>query len=180
MFLFLAIVLGHWSEHVFQMIQIHILHTPRVHAMGMLGLFTHNMIAMEWMHFIYAAAMLIGLLALRNRYRGRARKWWNAATVLQALHLTEHVCLIYQAVTGHYWFGQSMPCTFVQSFFPHNRAELHLAYNLIVTLPMLNAMWIWRQEREMVRAYIRAMDRKLAELLYIVRDTRFLEVYDGN
>jgi hypothetical protein len=177
---FLALVLGHWAEHIIQMIQIHVMHMPRPHAMGLLGLYMHNMLAMEWLHFIYAAVMLIGLLALANRYRGSARRWWNVTIVLQALHLIEHVCLVYQAVTGNYWFGQSMPCTYIQSFFPGNRAELHFFYNLVVTSSMVYAMWTWRQQRQMAREYIRAMDRKLAEILGVgeITDTRFLEVYE--
>ena len=54
-------------------------------------------------------------------------------------HFIEHLALFFQAQTGRFWFGRSVPTSFIQVFFP--RIELHLFYNSVVTVLVSVAMY---------------------------------------
>jgi hypothetical protein len=62
------------------------------------------------------------------------------ALVIQFWHHFEHLLLLIQAQTGHDFFGQKVPTSILQLFFP--RVELHLFYNSIVFIPMVIAMYL--------------------------------------
>src|SRR5258708_30592319 len=127
---FLLIVLAHWAEHIFQIVQIFVLNWPRPQALGALGLVFPWLVQSEWLHYIYAFLMLIGLIILRPGFQGRARFWWNIALVIQVWHHFEHLLLLGQALTHTYLFGGTVPMSVLQVFFP--RVELHMFYNTIV------------------------------------------------
>src|SRR5271167_437866 len=117
---FMAIVLAHWAEHLFQAYQIYVMGWPRPQANGLLGLWYPWLIKSETLHYSYALVMLIGL--------------W-----IQFWHHIEHFLLIYQATTHHNFWGKPVPCSVLQLIFP--RVELHLFYNSIVFIPMVIAMY---------------------------------------
>ena len=140
LWVYITIVILHWVEHLFQAAQIWILGMPRPAALGALGYVFPWLVKSEVMHFTYALVMVIGLVLLRPGFRGAAKTWWTASTLLQGWHLVEHSLLQLQAITGQNLFGSPVPTSIVQQWVP--RPELHLLYNLIVFIPMIVAMWL--------------------------------------
>jgi hypothetical protein len=138
---FMVIVLAHWAEHVTQAIQIWGLGWSRPKAKGMLGLWFPWLVTSEWLHYGYALVMLIGLVALRHGFVGRARKAWDTAMWIQVWHHFEHLLLLLQAITGAYLLGKKQPTSILQLAFPSSRVEIHLFYNAIVFIPMVIAMY---------------------------------------
>ena len=100
LWVYLAVVILHWVEHLFQAAQIWILGMPRPEALGALGYVFPWLVKSEVMHFAYALFMLVGLVLLRPGFRGAARGWWTASLAIQAWHLVEHTTLQLQAVAG--------------------------------------------------------------------------------
>jgi hypothetical protein len=140
LWIYLAIVVLHWIEHLFQAAQIWILEMPRPEALGALGFVFPWLVRSEVMHFGYALIMFTGLVLLLPGFRGAARGWWLASTIIQGWHLIEHSTLQIQAIVGTNLFGSPVPTSFLQPIIP--RPELHLLYNLIVFIPMIVAMWL--------------------------------------
>lgn len=112
--LFVFLCVAHFAEHVAQITQIYVYNTPLHEAGGILGKFYPWLAHSETLHYAYAAVMLAGLFAFRNRFTGTARFWWNVALVIQFWHHFEHALLLYQATTGHNFFGASQPISVVQ------------------------------------------------------------------
>jgi hypothetical protein len=100
------------------------------------------LVTSEILHWVYAVFVLVGLILLRPGMRGAARVWWDAALVFQAWHMFEHSILQWQAIVRDYFFGASVPMSFLQVWIP--RVELHLFYNIIVTVPTLIALYLHR------------------------------------
>jgi hypothetical protein len=139
-YVFLAIVLAHWAEHIAQAIQIWGLHWPRPKARGLLGLAYPTLVTKEWLHYGFALVMLIGFVALRRGFVGRSRAWWGVALGIQVWHHFEHLLLFLQALLGVNLLGKPQPTSILQLAFP--RVELHLFYNAVVFLPMVVAMYL--------------------------------------
>jgi hypothetical protein len=139
LFVFMAIVLAHWGEHLVQAYQIWVMGWPRPKANGILGLWYPWLIKSETLHYGYAVVMLIGLWVLRKGFTGRSYTWWMIAFWIQFWHHIEHFLLISQATLHHNLFGRPVPCSILQLVFP--RVELHLFYNSIVFIPMVIAMY---------------------------------------
>jgi hypothetical protein len=140
LWVFFAIVVAHWAEHLVQAFQIWATGTPRPEARGVVGEFFPVLISEEWLHYGYALVMLIGLLLLRPGMTGQARTWWTIALGLQFWHHIEHGLLFVQAATDTPFFGKDVPTSVVQVFYP--RVELHLFYNVVVFVPMAVAMYL--------------------------------------
>ncbi len=139
LWIYLAIVILHWTEHLFQAAQIWLLGMPRPQALGALGYVFPWLVKSETMHFTYALLMFIGLVLLRPGFRGSAKTWWTISLAIQTWHLFEHALLQIQAITGQNLFGSPVPTSIVQQWVP--RPELHLLYNLAVFIPMIVAMY---------------------------------------
>lgn len=135
---FLVLVLAHWAEHLFQAYQVYVLGMPRHHSLGALGMLYPWLVHSEWLHFGYAAVMLLGLWMLRSAFVGRAHLWWTTALAIQCWHQLEHTLLLGQAVLGRNLAGAAVPTSLLQIAFP--RIELHLFYNAVVFFPMVVAM----------------------------------------
>ena len=136
---FMAIVLFHWLEHIIQAIQFFVLNWTRPMSMGLLGMYYPWLMKTEVLHYGFALVMVIGLWVLRKGFTGTSYKWWMAAFWIQFYHHFEHFILFYQAQTGQYWFGGSVPTSVGQIWIP--RIELHLIYNALVFIPMVVAMY---------------------------------------
>lgn len=139
LYVYMAIVLFHWVEHLVQAYQIFVLGWPRPESGGFLGLWLPWLIKTELLHWGYAVAMLIGLIVLRPGFAGLSRKFWTVSLIIQAWHLVEHSLLQGQAITGQNLFGAQVPTSVAQLWIP--RPELHLIYNAIVFIPMVIAMY---------------------------------------
>ena len=145
LFVFLAIVIAHWAEHIVQGIQVFMLGMARPESRGVLGQFIPWLATSEWLHYGYAIVMLAGLILLRPGMSGPARIAWDIALWIQVWHHFEHALLLGQAWTGIMLFGQAVPTSVVQILIP--RVELHLLYNGLVTVPMVVAMLLHRYPR---------------------------------
>jgi hypothetical protein len=135
---FMAVVLGHWAEHLFQAWQIWAMGMPRHHALGALGMVWPWLVHSEWLHYGYALVMLAGLAVLYPGMTGRARTWWGLALALQFWHHLEHALLLSQVLGGWRLGGGPAPSSLIQLLIP--RVELHLFYNTIVFIPMVAGM----------------------------------------
>lgn len=134
-----VIVLFHWAEHLVQAYQAFVLHWPRAMSMGIVGMYYPWLMKSEVLHYGFALVMLIGLWVLRKAFTGMSYRWWMAAFWIQFWHHFEHLILLIQAQTHHYWFGGKVPTSVGQIWIP--RIELHLIYNAIVFIPMVIAMY---------------------------------------
>jgi hypothetical protein len=137
--IFMAIVLAHWGEHLFQAYQIYVMGWPRPKANGLLGLWYPWLIQSEVLHYGYALVMLIGIWVLRRGFEGAGREWWTVALVIQFWHHIEHLLLIGQATAHRNLWGKPVPVSVLQLVIP--RVELHLFYNSIVFIPMVIGMY---------------------------------------
>ena len=61
---FMVVVLAHWVEHIFQAAQIWLLGWPRPEARGALGELIPWLVSSEWLHYMYALVMLVGIILL--------------------------------------------------------------------------------------------------------------------
>ena len=139
LYIYTAIVVAHWAEHLSQAFQIWVLGWPRPQAGGVLGLFFPVLVSSEWLHYAYAIVMLIGFIILRPGFGGRSRVWWDIALWLQVWHHFEHALLFSQALGDFTLFNSPVRTSIAQLFFP--RVELHLFYNVVVFVPMIIAMY---------------------------------------
>jgi hypothetical protein len=147
------VVAAHWVEHLAQAVQIFALGWPRPKAGGALGLAFPWLVTSEWLHYGFALVMLVGLWVLRHGFTGRAETWWMAALWIQMWHHFEHLLLLLQASTGSNLLDRPVPTSIIQLVFP--RVELHLFYNLVVSVPMVVAMVLHmrpnQEERQQMR-----------------------------
>lgn len=139
--LFTIVVASHWAEHATQAVQIWVFDVPRPQARGVLGEPFPWLVSSEWMHYLYALVMLVGFAMLLPGFSGAARNWWTFALVLQIWHHAEHLILLVQKLTGRFLGGEAVPTSVAQLWFP--RIELHLFYNVLVTIPMAVAMYFY-------------------------------------
>jgi hypothetical protein len=139
LWIFMAVVLAHWGEHLAQAAQIYLMGWPRPQANGIVGLWYPWLIKSELLHYAYALVMLVGIWVLRKGFTGTARTWWTVALVIQFWHHIEHLLLITQATMHHNFWGKPVPFSVLQLVFP--RVELHLFYNSIVFIPMVIGMY---------------------------------------
>lgn len=149
--IYAVIVVAHMTEHIFQAYQIYVAGWARPDAKGALGFLMPALVSSEVLHFTYAVFVIGGLILLRPAIRGLARTWWDVAIVFQIWHLFEHSLLQWQAVAHVFFFGASAPTSVLQIWIP--RPELHLLYNLAVTIPTLFGLYFHRyppkRDREM-------------------------------
>jgi len=137
--LFMAVVLGHWAEHLAQALQVYVLHWAPANAGGVLGLWFPWLVKSESLHYGYALVMLVGLWILRRGFVGSSRTWWMVAFWIQFWHHIEHALLQGQVIVGRNLFDSPVPMSLAQLVIP--RLELHLIYNTIVFIPMVIAVY---------------------------------------
>ncbi|MEY9211906.1 hypothetical protein NI17_008170 [Thermobifida halotolerans] len=140
LWIFMAIVIAHWAEHVAQAVQIYVMDWPVPEARGVLGLPFPWLVTSEWLHYGYALIMLVGLFLLLPGFTGRSRTWWKISLGIQVWHHFEHLLLLLQALSGVHLGGGDAPMSLVQFLIP--RVELHLFYNAAVFFPMVVAMYL--------------------------------------
>jgi len=139
LWIFMAIVLAHWAEHLAQATQVYLLGWPIREARGVIGLWIPWVVESEALHYGYALIMLIGLWILRKGFVGRSYIWWMIAFWVQFWHHIEHAILQAQAIFQHNLFNAPVPLSLVQLVVP--RVELHLFYNTVVFVPMVIGMF---------------------------------------
>lgn len=130
--LFLVIVTAHFAEHLAQLFELYVLGFSRMESMGILGLWMPWLMRSEWLHYLYALVMLIGLYWLKREVNN---SWWQRTINLQHYHHIEHLILLTQAILGFKATGIG------GLWFP--RIELHFFYNAVVMISMAIAMSKW-------------------------------------
>ncbi|AIE73033.1 MULTISPECIES: hypothetical protein [unclassified Synechocystis] len=118
-FAFIIICLIHFAEHIFQLSQLYLLGWERPDCLGLLGVYFPELMRSQWLHFLYAVIMEIGLYVFLSLFG-------LTALMLQTLHLGEHTILL-ATVPNPWCIGEI--------WFP--RIELHFFYNLVVLIPMM-------------------------------------------
>jgi hypothetical protein len=132
-FIFIALQSIHMSEHVAQMVQIHLLGRPFANSHGLFGAW----LDVEWMHFAFDTLWIpfctIWLLML---YGGHD-KWLWILFPLALWHAAEHVVIIdYYIRTGIVGSpGILASGGLIGS--PLSRPDLHFLYNLFETAIMI-------------------------------------------
>ena len=139
LWIFMVGIVAHMSEHVTQAIQVYALGHAVPDSRGILGQWIPWLATSETLHYFYALYTLLGLVVLLPAFQGNARFWWSVALFVQFWHHLEHVILLYQKVSGDFWFGRTVPTSFGQLLM--GRVELHLLYNGLVFFPMLIALY---------------------------------------
>ena len=140
LWVFMAIVLAHWGEHLAQAYQIWVMGWPIPKANGILGLWYPWLIKSE-------GAALRLRTGDADRHLGAAQGirrpqptpggWSRSGS---SSGTTSSTCLlITQATIHHNLMGKPVPYSIIQFFIP--RVQLHLFYNSIVFIPMVIAMY---------------------------------------
>jgi hypothetical protein len=138
LWIFGAVTVAHWAEHLVQAFQIYALGWARPQSRGLLGQWFPELVKSEYLHYAYAIVMLAFLALLLPGFLGRARFFWALALGIQFWHHIEHLLLLYQRETGNFFFGEAVPTSVLQTVVM--RVELHLFYNTIVFIPMIIAL----------------------------------------
>lgn len=127
----LAFQLGHVSEHVSQMIQLHVLGLPPQQARGVIGA-----LDVEWVHFLWSTFVLVATVALLRRLP--RNRWLALALVLAVWHELEHVTLMttYLATGVSGSPGLLASGGLIDGGLPISRPDLHFLYNAMLTVPL--------------------------------------------
>jgi hypothetical protein len=147
---------------------VYFLKWPLKEARGILGIPFPWLVASEFMHYIYALIMVLGIWFLRKGFVGRSSRWWMVAFAIQSWHHFEHLLLQGQALFGQNFFNAPVPISVIQflgflqgtaqSGFNSmlttpgvdqltfltifvRRVEVHMIYNTLVLIPMIVAMY---------------------------------------
>jgi hypothetical protein len=132
---------AHVGEHVVQITQLHVFGLTGERAHGVFGA-----LDIEWVHFTWNAWILVAVATLLVPFR--ANPWLWLTLPLAAWHLGEHVVMLAAYLTtgvegspGLLAMGGALG-----GGLPLARPDLHLAYNLAETLPLLIGLgWQWRR-----------------------------------
>ena len=133
-FLLTALQLSHLGEHVVQMVQIHFLGLQGVEARGVFGV-----LDIEWVHFIWNACVLLGVLLLLPR--NSRNPWLQLAAVISAWHAVEHTYIMSVYLTTGLSGTPGLLASggLISGGLPLARPDLHFLYNLVETAPLVLA-----------------------------------------
>lgn len=127
----------HFSEHVIEVVQVHVFNNPLRQAQAIFGQFN-----VEWVHFTGDTGLTIGTLLLLTRYR--FNPWLYVAAVFQIAHQAEHSYLIFNYLHYHVAPGApgllASPGGAIAGGVGLNRPDLHLIYNTLFTVPFVIAL----------------------------------------
>lgn len=130
--------LGHFGEHVTQMVQIHAMGDMPKEAHGAVGA-----LDIEWVHFLWNLWVLIGVGLLLTRFRRNPWLWLTAG--VGAWHMAEHV-----AIMIAFWKtgipgdpGLLAKGGDIGGGLNILRPDLHFLYNLAMTMPLMMA-FVWQ------------------------------------
>jgi hypothetical protein len=125
---------GHFVEHLAQIVQIHLLGLSGTDARGLFG-----QLDIEWVHFVWNTWVIVAALLLLVRYP--RNRWLWAATIAAAWHEAEYAYLLSVYLTTNQAGTPGLLAAggLVGGGLPIPRPDLHFAYNLIETLPLLAA-----------------------------------------
>jgi hypothetical protein len=133
-YLLVVTQLGHFGEHVAQMVQIHWLGLSGPDARGIVGT-----LDIEWVHFVWNGWVLVAVLVLLRHFRANGWLWLTA--VLAAWHGTEHVYILSQYLASGVAGGPGLLAQggALGGGLLITRPDLHFVYNLLETAPLVLA-----------------------------------------
>ncbi|HET8569406.1 MAG TPA: cyclic nucleotide-binding domain-containing protein [Candidatus Limnocylindria bacterium] len=145
---------GHFIEHVTQMVQIHVLGLKGLDARGIFG-----QLDVEWVHFTWNTWIIVAVLLLLTRFRGN--RWLWATLVLAGWHEIEHLVIMsaFLATGKAGTPGLLSQGGLILGGLPLPRPDVHFIYNLIETTPLAVAFVV-----ELRRAYDQWVRRALPSL----------------
>lgn len=143
---------GHVVEHAVQVFQIHVLGQPAKEAHGIFGA-----LDIEWVHFVWNTWVLLAVLILLTRFR--RNPLLLLAAVFAGWHELEHVVIMWTYLStdvagtpGILSRGGILASPFI-------RPDVHFAYNVIETTPIVGAFVV-----ELRRAYDVWLQRAMPRL----------------
>jgi hypothetical protein len=143
----------HYSEHIIEVIQVHIFNTPVHNAQAIF-----SKLNIEGVHFGGDSFLTLGTLALI--YKFPRNPWLWVAIPFQVAHQAEHTYLFWQHVVNHYPPGG--PGLLAQGGAlidtGLNRPDLHFIYNTLYTIPFVTALVY-----QLKRTYDEALDEAFPE-----------------
>lgn len=124
--------LGHFSEHIVQMVQMHALQLSGVDARGVFGA-----LDIEWVHFIFNTWILVAEVILL-RYFGR-NPWLWAGLAIAVWHELEHSVMMWVYLTTGVVGSPGLlgHGGLIAGGLPLARPDLHFFYNLVETVPIM-------------------------------------------
>ncbi len=126
---------GHFLEHVAQIVQIHLLGLSGLNARGVFGT-----LDIEWVHFIFNSWVIIAIPILLAWFR--RNPWLWATFVIAAWHEIEHVAImaVYLSTGKAGSPGLLSRGGLIGGGLPVSRPDLHFLYNLVETIPLVIAL----------------------------------------
>ncbi len=148
-YVLVVIQVGHFGEHVCQMLQIHLLHRTGPDARGIIGV-----LDVEWVHFIFNSWIILTVLVMVPVFR--ANRWLWATLLIAGWHEIEHLYImsVYLRTGIAGTPGLLSRGGAIHGGLPITRADLHFFYNLIETIPLVIG-FVW-QLAQLQRAVTRA------------------------
>jgi hypothetical protein len=125
---------AHLLEHVAQMFQIHVLGRAGPDARGIVG-----QLDIEWVHFIWNAAVVVALGALL--VHDRSNRWLVLATAFASWHLVEHDFIMRTFLATGIPGSPGLLASggLIAGGLPLSRPDLHFLYNLVETAAIVIA-----------------------------------------
>lgn len=163
--------IGHFGEHLVQVVQIHVLHLSGVDARGIFGA-----LDIEWVHFIFNTYIIIAEIVLLRYFR--KNPWLWAGLVVAIWHELEHVVIMYVYLTTGVAGSPGLLSQggLIAGGLPFIRADVHFVYNLVETLPIL-AGFVYQlkfaYDEWLAKAFPHLPQQALAETTSRVHTLRF-------
>jgi hypothetical protein len=119
---------GHFAEHCWQEVQIHLLGIPLLAARGAFGAFD-----VEWVHFFWNTFVIAVVGVLLTRFP--INRWIAVAAVVVTWHEIEHIYIMIGFLQTGAIGGPGLLATggAISGGLPLIRADLHFFYNLFET-----------------------------------------------
>lgn len=126
---------GHFFEHVAQMVQIHLLGLSGLNARGIFGT-----LDIEWVHFVFNSWVIIAASILVAWFR--RNPWLWATLVIAGWHEVEHVSIMATYLTTGKAGSPGLLSRggLIGGGLPISRPDLHFLYNLVETIPLVIAL----------------------------------------
>ncbi len=143
-FVFVAVQSVHLSEHLAQMVQIHLLGRTFAMSHGILG---GTMFDVEWFHFFFDTGWIpFNTIILLVMLHGRDKWLWIMWPIV-GFYAAEHIQIISDylstGITGTP--GLLGAGGHIHWFLSISRPDLHFTYNLLEEIPMLLGFFAYRQ-----------------------------------
>lgn len=126
----------HYSEHIIEVVQVHIFGTPVSQALAIF-----SKLNVEGVHFFGDTFLTVGTLILIWKFP--RNKWLWVAFPFQVIHQAEHTFLIFEHLFYNVYAGAPGLLAHggaIDGGLPLNRPDLHFFYNTFYTIPFAAAL----------------------------------------